>query len=169
MWKLGLRPRKSLSGNICFDFSVLCLCSADNFNCKKDEAFLPLSAHSLPLSHCVHAQRPIGRNITEQKAQLKLGLNSVFAFVFCCLSMKLTQVFYLSPVFVSAVRTDVYKRVQIDIFWQNPECPLCFTTRRRMILAEEGRPAVNLSSIVTRFFSQCFVPCQRIRLRLSAV
>ncbi len=28
MWKLGLRPHNSFSGNICFEFSVLCLCSA---------------------------------------------------------------------------------------------------------------------------------------------
>jgi hypothetical protein len=28
MWKLGLRPHNSFSGNICFDFSVLFLCSA---------------------------------------------------------------------------------------------------------------------------------------------
>ncbi len=28
MWKLGLRPRYSLSGNICFEISVFCLCSA---------------------------------------------------------------------------------------------------------------------------------------------
>jgi hypothetical protein len=26
MWKLGLRPCNSFSGNICFRFSVLCLC-----------------------------------------------------------------------------------------------------------------------------------------------
>ncbi len=30
MWKLGLRPRKSFSGNFCFKFSVLCLCSGCN-------------------------------------------------------------------------------------------------------------------------------------------
>jgi hypothetical protein len=29
MW--GLRPRNSFSGIICFDFSVLCLCSAEDF------------------------------------------------------------------------------------------------------------------------------------------
>ncbi len=28
MWKLGLRPRYSFSGNICFKFSAICLCSA---------------------------------------------------------------------------------------------------------------------------------------------
>ncbi len=28
MWKLGLWPRNSISGNICFEFSVFVLCSA---------------------------------------------------------------------------------------------------------------------------------------------
>ncbi len=28
MWKLGLRPHNSFSGNICFEFLLLCLCSA---------------------------------------------------------------------------------------------------------------------------------------------
>jgi hypothetical protein len=28
MWKLELRPRYSFSGNICFEISVFCLCSA---------------------------------------------------------------------------------------------------------------------------------------------
>ncbi len=29
-WKLGLRPRYSLSGNVCFKFSAFCLCSASS-------------------------------------------------------------------------------------------------------------------------------------------
>ncbi len=32
MWKLGLRLRNSFSGNICFQFSVLCLCSVLYFS-----------------------------------------------------------------------------------------------------------------------------------------
>ncbi len=36
MWKLGLRPRYSFSGNICFKFSAFCLCSAVHiFSCSK--------------------------------------------------------------------------------------------------------------------------------------
>ena len=31
MWKLGLRPCNSFSGNICFKFSLLCLCSEWSF------------------------------------------------------------------------------------------------------------------------------------------
>jgi hypothetical protein len=34
MWKLGLRPRNSFSGNICFEFSVLCLCSGSVKQCS---------------------------------------------------------------------------------------------------------------------------------------
>ncbi len=32
MWKLGLRPRYSFSGNICFKFSTFCLCSCGSFS-----------------------------------------------------------------------------------------------------------------------------------------
>jgi hypothetical protein len=31
MWKLGMRPRSFFSGNICFEFTVLCLCSVSFF------------------------------------------------------------------------------------------------------------------------------------------
>ncbi len=31
MWKLGLRPRNSFTGNISFEFSLLCLCSVGYF------------------------------------------------------------------------------------------------------------------------------------------
>ncbi len=33
MWKLGLRPRYSFSGNICFEISVFCLCSVGRRPC----------------------------------------------------------------------------------------------------------------------------------------
>jgi hypothetical protein len=32
IWKLGLRPRYSFSGNICFKFSAFCLCSARKYS-----------------------------------------------------------------------------------------------------------------------------------------
>jgi len=31
MWKLGLRPRYSFPGNICFEISVFCLCSVHDY------------------------------------------------------------------------------------------------------------------------------------------
>jgi hypothetical protein len=34
MGKLGLRPRNSFSGNICFEFSVLCLCTLQCLSAK---------------------------------------------------------------------------------------------------------------------------------------
>jgi hypothetical protein len=45
MWKLGLRPCNSFSGNICFEFSVLCLCSAVsiqlNYKCTQSLKVFP--------------------------------------------------------------------------------------------------------------------------------
>ncbi len=35
MWKLGLRPHNSFSGNACFEFSVLCLCSVQTSKIKQ--------------------------------------------------------------------------------------------------------------------------------------
>ncbi len=39
MWKMGLRPRYSFSGNICFEITVFCLCSV-------------VSSVNLPCIHC---------------------------------------------------------------------------------------------------------------------
>ncbi len=36
MWKLGLSPRYSFSGKICFIFSAFCLCSARGVSCKEN-------------------------------------------------------------------------------------------------------------------------------------
>jgi hypothetical protein len=40
MWKLGLRPRYSFSGNICFKFSAFCLCSVLHFSVQKSKLIL---------------------------------------------------------------------------------------------------------------------------------
>ncbi len=50
MWKLGLRPRYSISGNIFFEISVFCLCSAPQD--ALPHAFSPAwhrQGHSVPL------------------------------------------------------------------------------------------------------------------------
>ncbi len=41
MWKLGLRPRNSFSGNICFKFSVLCICSTSKKSGRKSSPRIP--------------------------------------------------------------------------------------------------------------------------------
>jgi hypothetical protein len=43
MWKLGLRPRYSFSGNICLDFSVLCLCSVVRSTSASQTSNVPIS------------------------------------------------------------------------------------------------------------------------------
>jgi len=50
MWKLGLRPRYSFSGNICLKFSAFCLCSV--FTCKSYELYKFLSQLSYRLYSC---------------------------------------------------------------------------------------------------------------------
>jgi hypothetical protein len=64
MWKLGLRPQNSFSGNICLKFSAFCLCCAElsNFyltcilhNPSKLAKYLELSrAHPASSQVCVH-------------------------------------------------------------------------------------------------------------------
>ncbi len=53
MWKLGRRLPNSFSGNICFEFSVLCLCSAflltlfSGLSLTSPTTFLPFTVESL--------------------------------------------------------------------------------------------------------------------------
>jgi hypothetical protein len=44
MWKLELRPNNSFSGNICFEFSVLCLCGVDPVHSLGYEYIFPSSS-----------------------------------------------------------------------------------------------------------------------------
>jgi hypothetical protein len=51
MWKLGLMPRNSFSGNICFEFSVLSLCNAQDIGFRfKTFENLPLISTATPYS-----------------------------------------------------------------------------------------------------------------------
>ncbi len=46
MWKLGLRPQCSFSGNICFKFSAFCLCSARFWSSELSRGTAQLSGPS---------------------------------------------------------------------------------------------------------------------------
>jgi len=48
-WKLGLTPRYSFSGNICFEISVFCLCSVDGQACPFLNLLSPQKGASYPL------------------------------------------------------------------------------------------------------------------------
>ncbi len=50
MWKLGLRPRYSFSGNICFEISVFCLCSAGLSN---GTTLRPVSSNRTVFKKCL--------------------------------------------------------------------------------------------------------------------
>ncbi len=53
MWKLGLRPRYSFSGNICFEISVFCLCSVGSLR-----IFSKISG-DIRSSRCTSAKLPL--------------------------------------------------------------------------------------------------------------
>ncbi len=52
MWKLGLRPRNSFSGNICFEFSVLSPCSVECLSDLKDHKVATSNNSHTSLSTC---------------------------------------------------------------------------------------------------------------------
>ncbi len=52
MWELGLWPRNSFSGNICFEFSGLCLCSAAK-KTKKKPTFSKTTAGRKPANQLI--------------------------------------------------------------------------------------------------------------------
>ncbi len=60
MWKLGLRPCNSFSGNTCFEFSVLCLCSVPKV----------AQGHVFTVSPSVTCQEPERYNVTRIASQI---------------------------------------------------------------------------------------------------
>jgi hypothetical protein len=54
MWKLGLRPRYSFSGNICFKFSAFCLCSVYAINFLSSTFLFTLAAYTYILFYTRH-------------------------------------------------------------------------------------------------------------------
>ncbi len=83
MWKLGLRHRNSFSGNICFEFSVLCPCSAAPFQLfvrvysllKKVLVSLKVCQH-IPTRECA-----LFKTLIFFRARLLLSLLSIYAVV----------------------------------------------------------------------------------------
>ncbi len=69
MWKLGLRPRNSFSGNIYIELTVLCLCSVSFF----------VTSVKLHCADCFHDQRnPTGwRNLLWHFALSKYGIRAM--------------------------------------------------------------------------------------------
>ncbi len=59
MWKLGLRPRYSFSGNICFEISVFCLCIACTGPCLQN--INPSNTEPIPLFYqrCSYRYTPM--------------------------------------------------------------------------------------------------------------
>jgi hypothetical protein len=73
MWKLGLWPRNSFSGNICFEFSVLALCSVSIGRAKpaanKIDVQCPLSTQASSPVH-LHYNMIISQGVPHCKDQI---------------------------------------------------------------------------------------------------
>ncbi len=65
MWKLGMWPRNSFIGSICFEFSVLVLCSA-TLLCARYEALLHSLNNGIEISNCL-------KDAERRKIRLKEG------------------------------------------------------------------------------------------------
>jgi hypothetical protein len=53
MQELGLRPRNFISGNICFEFSVYCLCSAARLDSRFDLNLTQMDVNKGVLCHAL--------------------------------------------------------------------------------------------------------------------
>jgi nitrate reductase gamma subunit len=63
MWKLGLWTRNSFSGNICFEFSVLVLCSELQFSIS---ILLAVYGHSRGILQKVHNSKTVALKRTDR-------------------------------------------------------------------------------------------------------
>ncbi len=81
MWKLGLWPRNSIIENICFEFSVLCLCSVQ-LKCNKGEIsstyqlWVLLELHSWRSFHCWR-RPPLHKQLGEKKRRFGMHCKKV--------------------------------------------------------------------------------------------
>ncbi len=154
MWKLGLRPRYSFSGNICFKFSAFCLCSMVFCSMFVCTLYFPAQIISL-------RKQIIGRHSLHIKIYFLFGNYIQYLLTYTCIyyicdnqSAATFCVLYLHccTMYIQFSTTIFlfYDIEDLHIFIRN--CTVCIARRRTMSCSHQSYTYIFVYVIISSAF-----------------